>query len=477
MSATNLLSLRKAVHQTEDQNMSFRRLYIGVTTRRLSIQCFIASVFGSLIVLFLFNELSSDKLHHLQLRAWNFARNRLNVQDRGIKANMGPDENKAWNSRPQAAPSKHFAILAEMDVISKWSELEEMYRCFLDPSDNSTRPCNVFCPEHSTTIELIITKNVKDFSGTDAAIFGLSPFTLLKSVTKLMKYSIQIPPTQTAVLYSMESPLRVHKWIHRVGDLKYHVDLTYLPSADISVPYAYYQPGSFENTFERKANYAEGKTGLIAWMGSNCAKEVFWPRMEFIEELGRHLPLDTYGKCGKLTCLPRLSTKCVNLIGTYKFYLALENSECRDYITEKFWVSCLLNGVVPVVYGAPKEDFERLAPPNSYIHVSDFKSVEELATYILKVDQSDELYNKFFEWRNHGSVLVKYPKMQPSYFCRILPFLQGSRGMSGAKQIRNSKWFNSCRGNITRRFNISQVPTLKDWKPWKLGVNDYKDGF
>ncbi|XP_022088571.1 glycoprotein 3-alpha-L-fucosyltransferase A-like isoform X2 [Acanthaster planci] len=453
--------------------MNLRRLYIGFATRPFGVKCFMASVFGSLVVFFLLSELSIDRLHYLKLRAWSLSGNQLNVRDREV----GPSKRKAWNSRPLAKPSKRFAILAEMDVIAKWSELEIMHRCFLNPADNSTGSCNVLCPEQGTTIELTITSNVKGFRGADAAIFGLSPFTLLKSVTKLMKYSTNIPPNQTAVLYSMESPLRVHKWIHRIGELRYHTDLTYLPGADISVPYAYYKPGSFENTFERKANYAEGKTGLIAWMGSNCAKEVFWPRMEFIEELGRHLQLDTYGKCGQLTCLPRLSPKCVNLIGAYKFYLAFENSECREYITEKFWESCLLNGVVPVVYGAPKEDFQRLAPPNSYIHVSDFESVKELAQYIRKVDQSDELYNKFFEWRSHGSVVVKYPKMQPSYFCRILPFLPGNKGMSGTTQIKNSNWFNSCRGKITRRFNISQVPTLKAWRAWKLGVNDYIGGF
>ena len=441
-------------------------------TRRINVQWFCASVLGTTVVLICLCGLSVRK-QYFRLPTWlSSSTTRLGepgMSERAIHPGRGP-ERQAWNSRPQAAPSKHIAILAEMAVISTWTELEDMYRCFLNPADNSTRPCLVYCPEYNTTLELLMTNDLKDFQGKDAAVYGMSPFTLLKSVTKLMKYfSKPIPTSQTLVLYSLESPLRVHKWVERIGRAKYHIDFTYLPNSDISVPYAFYKPGSFENTFQRKANYAEGKTGLIAWMGSNCAKEVFWPRMEFIEELGRHLPLDTYGKCGNLTCLPRLSSKCVNLIGTYKFYLALENSECREYITEKFWQSCLLNGVVPIVYGAPKADFEKLAPPSSFIHVSDFESVQELAKYILKVHQSDELYNKYFEWRNHGSVIVKYPKMQPSYFCNILPFLkQNNSPIEEAKFVKSSKWFNSCRSNITRRFDVNQVPALKDWRPWQL---------
>ncbi|XP_071788292.1 alpha-(1,3)-fucosyltransferase 4-like isoform X1 [Asterias amurensis] len=461
-------------------NMNLRRMYIGLTTRRLNLQWFCASIFGTTIVLFIVGGLSLKKPHFripplLSLSKYKPA-NMDSIKPMVHPGRMGQFFKESNSRRRGSLPTKQFAILAEMGVISKWNELEDMYRCFLNPVDNSTRPCLVYCPEHDITVELVMTETPNGFQGKDAAVFGMSPFTLLKSAPRLMRYLSKptIPASQALVLYSMESPLRVHKWIERISRAKYHIDFTYLPKSDISVPYAYYKPGALVNGFEGTKNHAQGKTGLIAWMGSNCAKEVFWPRMEFIQDLGRHLPLDTYGKCGNLTCLPRLSTKCVNLISTYKFYLAVENSECREYITEKFWESCLLNGVVPIVYGSPKADFEKLAPPNSYIHVSDFESVKELADYIIKVDQSDELYNSYFEWRKLGSVIVTYPKMQPNYFCNILPLLKKT---AEAKFVHESSWYNSCRGNITRRFNISQVPALKDWEPWKLGINDYTNGY
>ena len=39
----------------------------------------------------------------------------------------------------------------------------------------------------------------------------------------------------------------------------------------------------------------------------------------------------------------------------YKFLLALENSNCVDYVTEKFF-NVLANSVIPVVMGARKVD-------------------------------------------------------------------------------------------------------------------------
>ena len=37
------------------------------------------------------------------------------------------------------------------------------------------------------------------------------------------------------------------------------------------------------------------------------------------------------------------------------------------------------NDIVPIVMGARPEDYARLAPPHSYIHVDDFESPKELA--------------------------------------------------------------------------------------------------
>ena len=39
----------------------------------------------------------------------------------------------------------------------------------------------------------------------------------------------------------------------------------------------------------------------------------------------------------------------------YKFFLAFENSNCKDYVTEKFWVNGFKYEAIPVYMGAKKE--------------------------------------------------------------------------------------------------------------------------
>ena len=73
----------------------------------------------------------------------------------------------------------------------------------------------------------------------------------------------------------------------------------------------------------------------------------------------------------------------------YKFYLAFENSLCRDYVTEKFY-NPLLYWTVPVAYGGA--DYEAIgAPPNSYIDVRKFESARHLADYLTFLNKNNSL--------------------------------------------------------------------------------------
>ena len=89
----------------------------------------------------------------------------------------------------------------------------------------------------------------------------------------------------------------------------------------------------------------------------------------------------------------------------YRFYLAFENSDCADYVTEKFWANGLKHDVIPIVMGASFEEFSRVAPPGSFIHVDQFNSPEELATFLLELSKNETEYRKYFQWRNQGRVV------------------------------------------------------------------------
>jgi len=48
-------------------------------------------------------------------------------------------------------------------------------------------------------------------------------------------------------------------------------------------------------------------------------------------------------RCGNISCPRSSNQQCCDILGKdYKFYLAFENSNCLDYISEKFWDNALM---------------------------------------------------------------------------------------------------------------------------------------
>lgn len=84
------------------------------------------------------------------------------------------------------------------------------------------------------------------------------------------------------------------------------------------------------------------------------------------------------------------------------FYLALENSNCTDYITEKF-SNALISHAIPIV-NSWKQNYDKLVP-GSYIHVSDFSTGAELAAHISQTMNNSELFWSYHLWRQ--SYIVK----------------------------------------------------------------------
>lgn len=98
----------------------------------------------------------------------------------------------------------------------------------------------------------------------------------------------------------------------------------------------------------------------------------------------------------------------------YKFYLSFENSRCRHYITEKFFSNAFNANSVPIVAGAPRADYEYVAPASSFIHVDDFKTIEDLAfriSYLIDPKNEKE-YLKYFAWKTQDPMLHEDPYKQ-----------------------------------------------------------------
>ena len=82
-------------------------------------------------------------------------------------------------------------------------------------------------------------------------------------------------------------------------------------------------------------NYAANKSKSVAWFVSNCGTRN--NRLGYAKELGKYIEVDIYGTCGTKHCPRSQASDCFKMLDTYRFYLSFENSNCKDYITEKFF--------------------------------------------------------------------------------------------------------------------------------------------
>ena len=104
--------------------------------------------------------------------------------------------------------------------------------------------------------------------------------------------------------------------------------------------------------FNEEHDFHSQKTLFATAVISNCGAPS--RRLDFIHELKQFIDIDVFGACGR-PCPQMFKNKtiadCKDILGEeYKFYLAFENSVCKDYITEKFF-SILRYNIIPVVLG------------------------------------------------------------------------------------------------------------------------------
>jgi hypothetical protein len=78
----------------------------------------------------------------------------------------------------------------------------------------------------------------------------------------------------------------------------------------------------------------------------------------------------------------------------YRFNIAAENSRSPGYITEKL-IDPILAGSIPIYWGAP--DVHRDFDPRCMINVSDYRSLDDLAGAVLRIDADPEARRRALE--------------------------------------------------------------------------------
>eukprot|EP01116_Phalansterium_solitarium_P000551 TRINITY_DN1036_c0_g1_i1.p1 TRINITY_DN1036_c0_g1~~TRINITY_DN1036_c0_g1_i1.p1 ORF type:complete len:377 (-),score=51.81 TRINITY_DN1036_c0_g1_i1:347-1477(-) len=203
---------------------------------------------------------------------------------------------------------------------------------------------------------------------------------------------------QKSVYFSIESP----EWggfenASSVFDLV----MTYRRDSNVSTTYAPAvdpRPMLFSNS-KKDTPY------LASFIANNCQGK----RLEILQELQNYTGgrIASLSKCGNSADREELMPECAKedgpankqcMMSKFLFYLAFENSQYHDYVTEKlFWT--LQANTVAVYFGAPNyRDFE--PGVHSVIFVEDFASIRQLADYLLFLEGRPELYNEYHHWRS-----------------------------------------------------------------------------
>ncbi|CAF2100320.1 unnamed protein product [Rotaria magnacalcarata] len=231
----------------------------------------------------------------------------------------------------------------------------------------------------------------------DAPVITGTPFNLLKLNQEKQQYSMA---------FIMES--EVHS---STGDTwaKYNFKMSY--NLDDSYP----EPATYFDTnthiidllkppsipFEEKDQNAD-----IVWIISNCNAQN--ARQDFIRQLMKEIKIDSYGSClnNRQGYAARM-TDNIYAYKKYKFVIAIENSNCVDYVTEKL-VKAVESGSVPIVAGrSGRPDYRRYMPDHSYINIFDYTSIKALADDLKRIATNKTLYESYLWFKKHDKNITQ----------------------------------------------------------------------
>jgi hypothetical protein len=132
------------------------------------------------------------------------------------------------------------------------------------------------------------------------------------------------------------------------------------------------------------------KTGFCSFVVSNPGCE---ERNEFFKQLNTFKPVDSGGSLyNNIKAKLDGEVAKIDFLSTRKFNICFESGSNPGYVTEKI-LHAFYAQTIPIYWGSPTiaSDFNT----NSFINVHDFGSMSEVMYFIQKLDEDEDLYNRF----------------------------------------------------------------------------------
>uniref|UniRef100_A0A7E4VUV8 Fucosyltransferase n=1 Tax=Panagrellus redivivus TaxID=6233 RepID=A0A7E4VUV8_PANRE len=263
-------------------------------------------------------------------------------------------------------------------------------------------------------------------------------FTLSKSVN----------PLRLNVFYSMEaSPNENIRGKHFPPDF-FNVTMSFRRDSDIWQAYDKFESALPEDLGNPDVTWSDEavntviaqKSKLAIQFVSNCNTH---SGREFLvnELLNKTSDIDVFGHCNKQEC----NRTCENeILDSYYFYFAFENSVCKDYVTEKFWR--LKRLIVPIVL--KRSILQGILDDAYFLAVDDYKNMDEFIKDLNFYKENVEAYKKFFGWTK----LYRKAPVGWQPLCSLCEFVYKPKPQKAISNI--VRWWNDqkqCQHGFARR--------------------------
>ncbi|GMR33438.1 hypothetical protein PMAYCL1PPCAC_03633, partial [Pristionchus mayeri] len=293
----------------------------------------------------------------------------------------------------------------------------------------------------------------RDLRRADAVLFHNADFDMNYRGPAYKKRNPDIP----YVLWSLESPAND---VFRPRNNFINWTMTYRRDADIWYPYGRMERRTKQIIVDYDKIWRNKNESLppATWLASNCyaanGRSVIINRLA---DVG--LKVDKWGKCGrpppKCDGVQLQGDQCViDLIKPYKFYLAFENSNCRDYVTEKFYETLRSRQAVPIVLH--RKTYEDLGiPSSSFVALSDYASIAEAVRDIKRIAGDKNAYLEYHKWREQYEVIPEHN--DGTGFCLLCRKLAERSQMPARERISSRKSY----------------PSVQDWHSDEMCDNSF----
>ena len=139
-------------------------------------------------------------------------------------------------------------------------------------------------------------------------------------------------------------------------------------------------------------------------------------RLSFIKELNKYKKIDMGGKY--LNNVGGPVKNKIEFLSSYKFSIAMENTNGDGYISEKI-IQSFYAGTIPIYYGDYMID--EFINPKSFILIKGQKDMYNKIEYIKKIDNDDKLYKKILMEKViiDENIVEKYEKELSDFLIHI----------------------------------------------------------